>query len=645
MFLMEVETFVIFFFAFQVACSNMIWQFKLCAASFTSRIQLFKHYRLQHSHFSRVSPLPCLYTDCMCTFQTLNALSTHLSRYHTAQLSSSAEQSQKPVLFKCPLCTFQQPFSESVLLSHLRKHLKNHETVACPYKDCSYSTNVYFLFNSHKSRAHQASLASDFQTDIVSEDPQNLQASISEVTSDLHEECPGQSTEVGDDDQCDTDNLRNQLKMNVSSLFLKMEAILHVSNTTIQEIVDYLNQIFSLSQPLIKEAVNDILQRHMACVMPVEYQLEQPGHTSMYVPILPMIQELFKNTDILNKITEPNTASGQYVSCSDGSHFLENELLSTGDLILPLQLYMDDLEIANPFGTSRKIHKLCAVYWVLANVPPKYRSALHAIQLAILVKVTDLHMYGYAAVLAPLLRDVHTLEQDDVFIERVGQNVKGTILCVSADNLAAHGFGGFVESFRAGYVCRFCMATTEQFQTTEVREGEFSQRTKASHDLHVQTVQEGDTSSSHFGVKGGCVLRESLNYFHTITGFPPDILHDFLEGIVPVELSLYVKEMIRLKYFTLEYLNKRIASFPYQHTDKVNRPQTIPKTYLSRGTIGGNGHENATLLRLLPLLVGSVVPEGDAAWAVLMELKEVVELALCPSFTDETLVVILSPVM
>ncbi|XP_052468758.1 uncharacterized protein LOC128026067 [Carassius gibelio] len=95
--------------------------------------------------------------------------------------------------------------------------------------------------------------------------------------------------------------------------------------------------------------------------------------------------------------------------------------------------------------------------------------------------------------------------------------------------------------------------------------------------------------------------------------------------------------MIRMKYFTLEYLNQKIASFPYQHTDKVDRPHPIPKTFLSRGTIGGNGHENATLLRLLPLLVGSVVPEGDGAWTVLMELKEVVQLALCPSFTDETL--------
>ena len=135
---------------------------KLCTAPLTYRIQVFKYYRLQHSHYSRISPLPCLYTDCICTFQTFNALSTHLSRYHIAQPSSCIEHSQGLVLLKCPLCTFQQPFSESAAFSRLRKHLKSHETMTCPYKDCSYSTNVYSSFNSHKSRAHQASLASHF---------------------------------------------------------------------------------------------------------------------------------------------------------------------------------------------------------------------------------------------------------------------------------------------------------------------------------------------------------------------------------------------------------------------------------------------------------------------------------------------------
>ena len=101
--------------------------------------------------------------------------------------------------------------------------------------------------------------------------------------------------------------------------------------------------------------------------------------------------------------------------------------------------------------------------YVIANLPPKYRSAMHTIQLAVLAKVTDLQKYGYAAILAPFVRDVHTLEQDGVFIESLGQNVKGTIFCVSADNLAAHGLGGFLESFKAQYVCRFCMARSEQF--------------------------------------------------------------------------------------------------------------------------------------------------------------------------------------
>lgn len=38
--------------------------------------------------------------------------------------------------------------------------------------------------------------------------------------------------------------------------------------------------------------------------------------------------------------------------------------------------------------------------------------------------------------------------------------------------------------------------------------------------------------------------------------FPLDILHDLLEGIIPLELALFIKKMIRLKYFGLEYLKQ-----------------------------------------------------------------------------------------
>lgn len=233
-------------------------------------------------------------------------------------------------------------------------------------------------------------------------------------------------------------------------------------------------------------------------------------------------------------------------------------MLCTDDLTLAIQLYTDDLEIANPLGTSRKVHKLCAVYWVLSNLPAKCRSAMHTIQLALLAKVVDLQKYGYATVLAPLVRDFQILEQDGVFIESLGTNLKGTIFCVCADNLAAHGLGGFVESFRGEYVCRFCLATNQQFQENEVCDDAFIPRTKESHDLHVKSVLESEMSASLFGVKATCVLSESLKYFHPISGFPPDVLHDLLERIVPVELALCIKQMIRSKHFSLEYLNQRM---------------------------------------------------------------------------------------
>lgn len=60
----------------------MEWKCKLCSTSTDTRGKLLGHYRLKHNNFSRVSPLPCLYGDCICTFKSLNAMKIHLSRCH-----------------------------------------------------------------------------------------------------------------------------------------------------------------------------------------------------------------------------------------------------------------------------------------------------------------------------------------------------------------------------------------------------------------------------------------------------------------------------------------------------------------------------------------------------------------------------------
>ncbi|KAK0152086.1 hypothetical protein N1851_006532 [Merluccius polli] len=106
-----------------------------------------------------------------------------------------------------------------------------------------------------------------------------------------------------------------------------------------------------------------------------------------------MIQNIFNHSDILDKIKETKVAqNSHYVSHQDGLYFKENTFFQS---------------------TSRKIHKICLVYWRLADLPSKYQSALHMIQLAALCKVADIQTFGYEKALVPLLRDLRTLEQDD----------------------------------------------------------------------------------------------------------------------------------------------------------------------------------------------------------------------------------------
>lgn len=451
----------------------MEWKCKLCTALFQSRVGLLRHCRLQHSIFSRVSTLPCLYDDCICSFQSFDALKAHLSRVHSS--AERLDRENHAGIYTCHICNFKHPFSPAVLFGHLRAHLRKHELVTCPFRNCRYCTNVYSSFNAHKSRAHGDS--SDFKDGVVSE---QTDSTLAASAADGNDEGPGQ-VEGTDSDQTevesesDMDTLRTQLLHNLASLFLKMQTILHVSDSATQEIIEHLSQIFSLSQPIIKKTIQEVLlshdtvvseacldelvnavmgcniftsatakgeelattkrrktyiERHYPVVKPVEYVLE-PGHTTVHISILETIQEMFKHTDILDKIKETKPAQdGQYMSHQDGSYFKHNTLLCSEELTIPVLLYMDDLEIANPLGTSRKIHKLTAVYWAFADLPSKYRSSLHVIQLAALCKVHDVEKFGYEKTLGPLLGELCTLERDGVFIESIGQVVKGTVMCV-----------------------------------------------------------------------------------------------------------------------------------------------------------------------------------------------------------------------
>lgn len=144
-----------------------------------------------------------------------------------------------------------------------------------------------------------------------------------------------------------------------------------------------------------------------------------------------------------------------------------------------------------------------AVYWTHANFPVKSRFVLHCTQLALLCNSNDVRLFGYKKVLSPLLNDLKILEVD-VYIESLGENLKGTFYSIVADNLAAHGLAGFNESFRSTHFCRFCHATRMEMQTENALTGDYVMRTKDFHDYLHQLQSNG--SEENYGVKNSCVF-------------------------------------------------------------------------------------------------------------------------------------------
>lgn len=72
---------------------------------------------------------------------------------------------------------------------------------------------------------------------------------------------------------------------------------------------------------------------------------------------------------------------------------------------------------------------------------------------------------------------------------------------------------------------------------------------------------------------------------------------------MPVELALCINEMISRTSFTLEYLNRKISTFPYKHSDRLDKPKTISKHFAVK--------KKKALVEMGMKMVGSKVPEGD----------------------------------
>lgn len=65
-----------------------------------------------------------------------------------------------------------------------------------------------------------------------------------------------------------------------------------------------------------------------------------------------------------------------------------------------------------------------------------------------------------------------------------------------------------------------------------------------------------------YGVLRASILN-SLQYFHTTEGLVPDIMHDVLEGVLPLCAKHLLSNLIERSVISLTELNRRIDAYKF----------------------------------------------------------------------------------
>ena len=385
------------------------------------------------------------------------------------------------------------------------------------------------------------------------------------------------------------------------------------------------------------QTLDRFIEKKSNYVAPIEQNLDGKDKF-YYIPILKTLRQLLAKEDVIGEVLNHGNGKkpGVITDFSDGELFKENKLYMEKPKSLQINLYHDDFQNNNALGNKAKKGKLSGFYFVLGNLKHEHRSRLKDIHLLTMTKATHIDKYGYGRVLAPLLKDLKSLESKGLTFkfDDVSMKVYGTISMVIGDNLALHALGGFYQNFSTVQrFCRFCNRTMNSINDHTICD---VLRTKEAYDCQVALVVTNSEMIPLYGIKRPCVLNQ-LSYFHIVDGAPGDIAHDVFEGVAQEYICQVLVQFIKDKLLTLDQVNELILNFQYADIDKRNKPQQIKQKPLTKLKLKQTACEMWNFIRLFPLIFGQYVIESNIHWKLCISFVNLVEKLCAHAFNDDSL--------
>ena len=300
-----------------------------------------------------------------------------------------------------------------------------------------------------------------------------------------------------------------------------------------------------------------------------------------YIPILKSLQVYISRKDVFASIiaaranVHDHSLLTDYV---DSEYFKKNSYFKGECSFLRLHFYCDEVEVCNPIGSSKGLQKLVCIYFLLGNVETKYWSMLRNVHVIAVANSSLVIKHGYNVVFQKLQEDLLTLERDGVIVEAPDKTVQvfhGGLTTISGDNLSNHEIGGFRRCFSSGLISRVCMCCYEDLQA-KMHETCFTLRTSQSHKYHVRSVITDASLMPVYGVHCDSPFS-ALWSFDVIESLPPDIMHDILEGILPILLSTILEHLNSSKILSKRQFSELLNKFQFCKNDNRNKPTSRKK--------------------------------------------------------------------
>jgi len=193
-----------------------------------------------------------------------------------------------------------------------------------------------------------------------------------------------------------------------------------------------------------------------------------------------------------------------------------------------MKLYYDELEIANPLGSKKGIHKLGAFYFAIMNLPAHMNADLNSIHVLAICHDYDAKKYGFDRILARFRYDLDRLESDEgvkTFLDGYGEyTLRATIAAFCGDTAGVHDVLNLLAA-AANHFCRVCRITRNELLSNDLKEKELMSEEVYSQLIDVlKNANFSAKAKTQTGLNGECCLNS--RYFHLSRNMNFDPMHD-----------------------------------------------------------------------------------------------------------------------